>query len=87
MHATSGSKGATEIKLKERELVFSVYQNLILLYKTHRATAPSIFLNKFSKIILKVMQRPEQVVLQSHVTNENHYISILECLWRPNLAG
>ena len=28
----------------------NIYQNLILLYKTHTGTAPSIFFNKFSKI-------------------------------------
>ena len=28
----------------------NIYQNLILLYKAHRSTAQSIFLNKFSKI-------------------------------------
>ena len=28
----------------------NIYQNLILLYKAHRGTAPLIFLNKFSKI-------------------------------------
>ena len=28
----------------------NIYQNLILLYKAHTGTTPSIFLNKFSKI-------------------------------------
>ena len=28
----------------------NIYQNLILLYKAHTGTAPSIFFNKFSKI-------------------------------------
>ena len=28
----------------------NIYQNLVLLYKAHTSTAPSIFFNKFSKI-------------------------------------
>ena len=31
-------------------LPISIYQNLILIYKAHTGTAPSIFFNKFSKI-------------------------------------
>ena len=33
----------------------NIYQNLILLYKAHTGTAPSIFFNKFSKISHKYL--------------------------------
>ena len=35
----------------------------------------------------KVKQHPDHLVLQSHVANKNHCISIPECLWPLKLKG
>ena len=37
----------------------NIYQNLILLYKAHTCTAPSIFFNKFQRSIIIILQAPK----------------------------